>query len=161
MIFICVGSRKYQFDRLLKKIDELVNEKKLSEKIFAQIGKSNYIPKHYQYVCYMSPTDFHQKLSDADLIISHGGTGALVNALKLGKKVIAVPRLAKYEEHIDDHQVQICNMLEKMQYLKVVYDMSELHDAIKQVKNLKTVKRYSHPSNIISIIDEYIAVTKK
>ena len=161
MIFVCVGSRKYQFDRLLEKIDELVRENKLKEEVFAQIGQSNYIPKHYRYARYMSPDDFHQRQIDADLIISHGGTGALVNALKLGKKVIAVPRLAKNKEHIDDHQIQVCDMLEKQQYLKVVYDMSGLRNAIQQMKNQKTVKQYSRPSNILSIIDEYIAGTQK
>ena len=161
MIFICVGSREYQFDRLLEKIDDLVKEKKLDEEVFAQIGQSTYIPEHYQYVRYISPDDFHQKQIDADLIISHGGTGALVAALKLGKKVIAVPRLAKYQEHIDDHQIQVCNMLEKQQYLKVVYEMSELYDTIKQVKNQKAIRQYSRSSNILSIIDEYICKTQK
>jgi UDP-N-acetylglucosamine transferase subunit ALG13 len=161
LIFICVGSREYQFDRLLEKIDDLVKEKKLDEEVFAQIGQSTYIPEHYQYVRYISPDDFHQKQIDADLIISHGGTGALVAALKLGKKVIAVPRLAKYQEHIDDHQIQVCNMLEKQQYLKVVYEMSELYDTIKQVKNQKAIRQYSRSSNILSIIDEYICKTQK
>jgi len=161
LIFLCVGSREYQFDRLLKKIDNLLKENKIDEEIFAQIGQSNYIPKHYQYVRYMSPDDFRQKQLDADLIISHGGTGALVAALKLGKKVIAVPRLVKYQEHIDDHQIQVCDMLEKQQYLKVVYEMSDLYGMIQQVKKQKAVKQYSNPSNILSIIDEYIVRTQK
>ena len=161
MIFLCVGSREYQFDRLLKEIDNLLKENKIDEEVFAQIGQSNYKPKHYQYVRYMSPDDFRQKQLDADLIISHGGTGALVAALKLGKKVIAVPRLVKYQEHIDDHQIQVCDMLEKQQYLKVVYEMSDLYGMIQQVKKQKAVKQYSNPSNILSIIDEYIVRTQK
>ena len=161
MIFLCVGSREYQFDRLLKEIDNLLKENKIDEEVFAQIGQSNYKPKHYQYVRYMSPDDFRQKQLDADLIISHGGTGALVAALKLGKKVIAVPRLVKYQEHIDDHQIQVCDMLEKQQYIKVVYEMSDLYGMIQQVKKQKAVKQYSNPSNILSIIDEYIVRTQK
>jgi len=161
LIFLCVGSREYQFDRLLKKIDNLLKENKIDEEVFAQIGQSNYIPKHYQYVRYMSPADFRQKQIDADLIISHGGTGAIVAALKLGKKVIAVPRLVKYQEHIDDHQIQVCDILEKQEYLKVVYEMSDLYGMIQQVKKQKTVKQYSNPGNILSIIDEYIARTQK
>jgi len=160
LIFVCVGSREYQFDRLLEKMDELVRENKLDEEVFAQIGQSDYMPKHYRHVRYMSPDNFHQKQIDADLIISHGGTGALVNALKLGKRVIAVPRLAKYKEHIDDHQIQVCSMLEKQQYLNVVYEMGDLYDTIKQVKNQKTVKIYFRQGNILSLIDEYISKTQ-
>jgi len=88
LIFLCVGFREYQFDRLLKKIDNLLKENKIDEEVFAQIGQSNYIPKHYQYVRYMSSDDFRQKQIDADLIIYHGGTGALIAALKLGKKLL-------------------------------------------------------------------------
>jgi len=157
---VCVGSREYQFDRLLEKMDELVRGNKLDEEVFAQIGQSNYLPKHYRHVRYMSPDNFHQKQMSADLIISHGGTGTIISALKLGKKVIAVPRLAKYKEHIDNHQIQVCDMLEKQQYLSVVYEMSDLYDTINQVKNQKTVKIYSQPSNILSIIDEYINKTQ-
>lgn len=72
-----------------------------------------------------------------------------------------MPRLVKYQEHIDDHQIQVCDMLEKQQYLKVVYEISDLYGMIQQVKKQKDVKQYSNPSNILSIIDEYIARTQK
>ena len=50
LIFITVGSQKFQFDRLLKEIDRLVEEKQLnSEEVFAQIGYSTYEPCHYSY----------------------------------------------------------------------------------------------------------------
>jgi hypothetical protein len=52
-------------------------------------------------------------------------------------------------------------MLEKQEYLKVVYEMSDLYGMIQQVKKQKTVKQYSNPGNILSIIDEYIARTQK
>ena len=48
--FITVGSQKFQFDRLLKEIDRLIEEKQLnSEEVFAQIGYSTYEPCHYSY----------------------------------------------------------------------------------------------------------------
>ena len=75
MIFVCVGSREYQFDRLLKKIDELIEQGKITDKVFAQIGQSNYVPKYYEYKRYLSEEEFKENQKKADLIISSRGNG--------------------------------------------------------------------------------------
>ena len=49
MIFVTVGSQKFQFDRLIKKIDELVGSKIISDQVIAQIGSSTYKPKNIEY----------------------------------------------------------------------------------------------------------------
>lgn len=49
-IFITLGSQKFQFNRLLKAVDELCENKEEKEReIFAQIGYSTYKPKHFEY----------------------------------------------------------------------------------------------------------------
>ena len=40
MIFITLGSQKFQFNRLLKTVDELVERGIIKEEVFAQIGFS-------------------------------------------------------------------------------------------------------------------------
>lgn len=42
MIFITLGSQKFQFNRLLKALDDLVEEGAIQEEVFAQIGYSDY-----------------------------------------------------------------------------------------------------------------------
>ena len=49
MILITVGSQKFQFNRLLSKIDELIEKKVITDKVFAQIGVSDYKPKNYEF----------------------------------------------------------------------------------------------------------------
>ena len=105
MIFVTVGSQKFQFNRLLKKIDELVEDGTIKEKVFAQVGVSDYKPKYYEYVDFMTQEEFNNKIDKADVVITHAGTGVIVNSVKKCKKVIGVPRLSKYGEHVDDHQV--------------------------------------------------------
>lgn len=111
MIFVTLGSQKFQFNRLLQKIDELVKEEAIKEEIFAQIGYSDYKPENYQYKDFLNRNEFSEIQSKADVVITHGGTGAIIGAVKKGKKVLAVPRLAKYGEHVDDHQIQLCSSL--------------------------------------------------
>ena len=156
MIFISTGSRKFQFDRLLKALDELVEQGAIQDKVFAQIAESTYIPKHYEYKRYLSPEEFSKCQEDAFLIISHAGTGALIGALKKEKQVIAVPRLAKYGEHSDDHQTQISGALAGEGYLREVLDMEKLGETISLAYSDPIVKKYDKPSNIVSIIDEFL-----
>lgn len=106
MIFVTVGSRSYPFDRLFKKLDELYEDGILTEKMFAQIGTSTYKPKHYEYKDFISQEEFLEKVNRADIVVSHGASGSIMKALNTGKKVIAVTRLEKYGEHINDHQIQ-------------------------------------------------------
>ena len=68
LIFVCVGSREYQFDRLIKKIDELVAKKEIKDEVFGQIGQSTYIPKNFRYKRFMSVDEFKDYQNKADLI---------------------------------------------------------------------------------------------
>ena len=156
MIFVSTGSRKFQFNRLLQTLDELVEQGVIKDDVFAQIAESTYLPKHYQYTRYLSPEEFSKYQNEAYLIISHAGTGALISALKKGKQVIAVPRLAKYKEHSDDHQIQISGVLAEEGYLRQVLDMNELGTAVVESFETPIQKKYDKPSNIVSIIDEQI-----
>ena len=156
MIFVCVGSRKFQFDRLLKKIDELIDAGIIQEKVYAQIGASTYKPKMYAYKDFLSNDDFRHYQNEADLIVTHGGTGAVIGALKLGKQVIVVPRLSKYKEHSDDHQLQVAEVLENEGYLRCVLDIDKLGYTIIESKKKPITKVYNKSSKIISIIEEFI-----
>lgn len=161
MIFVCVGSRNYQFDRLLKKIDELVEAGGLPDEVFAQIGQSEYEPKNYKYERYVDTEKFHKLQCEASVIISHGGTGALISALKMGKQLVAVPRLKKYGEHIDDHQLRVCEAMEEEGYLRCARTMDELEEKICLAFEKPIQKKYSRPSKIVETIEEYIEANRK
>ena len=113
-IFITLGSQKFQFNRLLKAVDELC-EKEIVDAagVFAQIGYSDYLPRKYSYKKFLDRDEFSKEMGKADIVITHGGTGAIIGAVKKGKKVIAVPRLVKYGEHVDDHQLQLIKQFDE------------------------------------------------
>ncbi|MGV3004506.1 PssE/Cps14G family polysaccharide biosynthesis glycosyltransferase [Aerococcus urinaeequi] len=151
-----VGSREYPFDRLLIELDKLVENNIIRDPIFAQIGQSNYLPENFEYQRFLGHEEFKKYQNEAELIISHGGTGALIGALKAKKNVIAVPRLAKYKEHIDDHQLQVTSVLQEMGYLRSVTDITNLGSQyINSIKE-PIEKGYDRPSNVVSIIETFI-----
>ena len=131
MIFVTTGSQKFQFNRLLQKIDLLIEEGMIREEVFAQIGVSDYQPKHYEYCRFLDREGFTGKLRECRMVITHGGTGVIIGAVKQGKKVIAVPRLASYGEHVDDHQVQLLREFDGMNLICACYDSEKLGDCIR------------------------------
>lgn len=156
MVFVTVGSQKFQFNRLLAEIDRLVSEGIIKETVFAQTGESDYTPSNYEYVAFLDRDSFSKKLDECNVVITHGGTGVIISAIKKGKKVLAVPRLAKYGEHVDDHQLQLLKQFEDANLISVSYDVNEMKE--KYINMLKTsYDMYeSNTQNLIDSIDEYI-----
>lgn len=156
MIFITVGSQKFQFNRLLRKMDELVERKVITESVFAQIGYSDYKPLHYEYLEFLNQEDFNKKIEMSRLVVTHAGTGAIINSLKQNKKVIAIPRMSKYGEHVDDHQVQLVNEFKELNFIEPIYEIEELENAIQRVDK-KTYNIYkSNTEIILKSIEEFI-----
>ena len=156
MIFVTLGSQKFQFDRLLKKIDELVENGTITDTVFAQIGASTYLPKYFEYVNFLDREKFAEKMDSCGTVITHGGTGVIIGAVKKGKKVIAVPRLAQYGEHVDNHQVEIAQLMKQKFDVIVVEDMNDLEGAIKKAKNHVYKQWVSHNSELVSAIRDIV-----
>lgn len=150
MIFITLGSQKFQFNRLLKAVDEQIGEGKIRDTVFAQTGASDYKPQHFEYQTFLDRDAFSERMDNANIVITHGGTGAIIGAVKKGKKVIAVPRLSRYGEHVDDHQLQL---LEQFRELGLICECQECKEIWKAVETVKTMEYKSYQSNTERIIE--------
>lgn len=156
MIFVTVGSQKFQFNRLLKELDMLVEKNGIKEDIFAQTGYSDYKPKNYKYKNFLDRDEFKEIMEKSNKVITHGGTGAIVGAVKQGKKVIAIPRLKEYGEHVDNHQLQIIDEFKKMKFISAVNEIDELGEAIKNIESYVSKGYVSNTDTIIESIDDFI-----
>ena len=156
MIFVTLGSQKFQFDRLLKKLDELLENGQITDAVFAQIGYSNYRPQHFEYEQFLNREEFAHRMQECDIVLTHGGTGAIVSAVKKGKKVIAVARLSKYGEHVDDHQIQILRQFEEMNLILPCYEIEKMGQKLKEVESMKFEQYQSNTQRIIQSIEEFI-----
>lgn len=157
MIFVTLGSQKFQFNRLLAAVDKLIVKNVINDEVFAQTGCSDYRPENYKYKQFLDRNEFEEWENKCDIMITHGGTGAIIGAVKKGKKVIAVPRLAKYGEHVDDHQLQLLKQFEDMDIIESCYDLNKLEEAV-EVARKKEYKQYvSNTKKIIDSIESYIS----
>jgi UDP-N-acetylglucosamine transferase subunit ALG13 len=134
-----------------------VEKNEITDKVFAQIGQSTYKPKHYNYTDFLTSNEYTEKVNKANLIITHGGTGAIIKGLKAGKQVIAVPRRVTFGEHSDDHQLQIVELFTDQGYVWRVDEMGELLEVINKSKTTPIIKRFQRDGKIIDIIDDFIS----
>jgi len=140
MIFVTVGTHTQSFDRLLKEIDTLVKNKKIKEKVIMQIGHSDYEPNNvewFRFTTFEKLNNIHKK---ARIVITHGGAGCIIDALSNKKSVIAVPRFKKFNEHVNDHQLDLVKALAEHKRIYPVYDISRLENAIHEIKKIKQLK---------------------
>ena len=156
MIFVTLGSQKFQFNRLLKAVDDLIERKIITDNVFAQVGYSDYRPQNYNFKLFLERKEFAQMEANSDVIITHGGSGAIIGAIKKGKKVIAVPRLAKYGEHVDDHQVQLISQFKNQNLICGLNDCLELEKALEWIDTYKFDCYVSNTQAIIDSIEEFI-----
>lgn len=129
MLFVTVGSQKFQFDRLLRAVDALVASGAVEGGAFAQTGASAYIPKSFPSEAFLDRRRFGELMDGSDVVVTHGGTGAIIGAVKRGKRVVAVPRLARFGEHVDDHQVEIVRQFADVGLIEPCYDAERLPEA--------------------------------
>lgn len=157
MIFVTVGSQKFPFDRLLKAVDGLVADGTLNkDEVFGQTGYCTYRPAHFASCDFMDRDAFSRAEAGADIVITHGGSGAIIGALKLGKRVIAVPRLAAYGEHVDDHQKQLVSVFSDAGLILVCSSTDQLGACIEETKK-RTFRRFeSHTQTFIDDLDGYL-----
>ena len=156
MIFITLGSQKFQFNRLLKAVDEQIASGRITDEVFAQIGASDYYPKNFRYKDYLDRDEFSKEMDRSDIVITHGGTGVIINAVKKKKKVIAIPRLAKYGEHVDDHQLQLVDQFADLELICRCLDCDKIWEAIGEVKKTEYKSYVSNTGRYISAIEEFI-----
>ncbi len=158
MVFVTLGTQDKPFDRLLKAIDKEIEKGNIKGEVVVQAGCTKYESKNMKIFDLIPLDDFDELMGKCDYLITHGGVGSIVTGLNKDKKVIAVPRLEKYGEHINDHQLQIINNFDKMGYIIGCTDLDELEDKIKKVKNFKPNKYKSNRDKMVelvcSLIDE-------
>ena len=131
LIFVTVGQHPQPFDRLIRAVDEL------KEPVLAEIGCSAYVPKNCRWERFMERSEFIRSCRDADVVVTHGGVGSIITALEFGRPVVAVPRLSRYGEHSNDHQLDIVNELARAGRIVALFDVNGLAQAIEKARQLK------------------------
>lgn len=156
MIFVTVGTQPQQFRRLFAEVEHIVENNFLKERVVAQCGNNEIKSKKIECFDYIELDKVKTIIQDARLVISHGGTGSIITALKMGKKVIGVPRLAKFGEHVNDHQSDLIRVLSDNKMIIPLWNIEDLYDTIIQSEKFIPNKFISGSQYILDDVKNYI-----
>lgn len=137
MIFVTVGTHEQGFDRLVKEIDRLKGEGIIKEDIIIQKGYTDYEPQYCESYKLIDYDKLQQYLTEARIIITHGGPASFIAPLSIGKTPIVVPRQKEFNEHVNNHQVEfVKQVVDRNNSLIPVYDIKDLEDKIVNYKQI-------------------------
>jgi UDP-N-acetylglucosamine transferase subunit ALG13 len=151
MIFVMVGTHNLGFDRLVKKMDGIAKH----EKVVMQIGTTGYRPKNAEYFDFAGLKSIYDYIGGADVVVTHAGIGCVTDTLAYGKPLVIVPRLKRYNEHTNDHQLDLAEEIEREERAVMVLDIEKLEEAIKEAK-ATSVRKKIEGDKVVDIINEYL-----
>lgn len=156
MIFVVLGTQRFQFNRLLKAIDNLIEEGKLPSDVLVQSGYSEYKPRHYQHKPFFNQEEMNEHIGKSEFVLSHAGVGVITSALQMNKKVIVMPRRKDQGEHVDNHQLEIAKVFQDKGYISVAQNEDELSALISNLNQLDFKPYVKSNSQLLSSIKGYI-----
>jgi len=156
VIFLTVGTYPLPFDRLIEAVDILKHKNVIVDEIFAQIGHSNYTPKYFTYARMMEKEAFDESLAAASALIGHAGMGTITLALEYMKPLLIMPRLKRYGEHVNDHQLGTARKFEELGHVLSAYKVEELSGKINELKFFIPAPRVSQAAQVADRIKFFL-----
>jgi UDP-N-acetylglucosamine transferase subunit ALG13 len=152
LILVVCGTQKHNFSRL---INYSIKMLRFDENIVVQAGWTEYKDDRLNIHQFLPYRELDKLYDEADIILTHGGTASIISGLEKNKSVIIVPRLKKFNEHIDDHQLEISKKLYELGYVEIIHDEHMIGEVFKKAKN-KTRKTFNLETNIKDILNSII-----
>lgn len=137
MILVVLGTQDKEFARLPKEIERLIKIGKITDKVVIQIGNTKFETKlsseKIEIIKFTSPNEMKELIKKCNLLITHGGVATIIEGLNFNKKVIAVPRLKQYKEHVNNHQLQIIENFDSNGYIIGTNGVEDICNALNKV----------------------------
>ena len=157
MILVTLGTQDKKFYRLLDIVQKAIKQGVIKDKVIVQAGySSDYKSDDMEILNLVSIEKFKKLISECNILITHGGVGSIITGLKENKKIIAVPRLKKYKEHTNDHQVQIVDNFANDGYILKLDDGEKLATIIDNINTFTPKKYKSNHKDFVKIVDNEI-----
>jgi len=155
MIFLTVGTQ-FPFDRLVRAVDDIVEEGLITETVFGQVGQGGCRPRNFESVACLDKEAFDQFVRQASRMIGHAGMGTITVALNNHKPLLVLPRLKKYHEVVNDHQVAIARRLSELGHVLAVHDVEDLRDGVRRLETFVPKERKAAPHAVAERIQRFL-----
>jgi UDP-N-acetylglucosamine transferase subunit ALG13 len=155
MIFVTVGTNEAPFDRLLRALDGLAGE----ERLVVQTGASKVRPPGARCIEQLPFDALAEYVRRARVVVMHAGVGSILVALSNGKRPVIVPRLARFGEAVDDHQVLFARRFAAAGLASLVEDEALLPAAVVSVPDLRRRSELGADLRLTAELSDYMRTT--
>jgi beta-1,4-N-acetylglucosaminyltransferase len=125
VIFATVGSTQIPFERFIRALETLPGDQ-----LLVQHGPVPPPAGAARANAFMQFPEMIESMEAADVVVCHAGAGSILCALRAGHTPVVVPRLKRYDETVDDHQVEFSRALAAEGKVIAVEDLSRLSEAV-------------------------------
>lgn len=159
MVFVTVGNALQGFKRLLNGVDRMVAEGVFKgDEILIQSGNNaRFHSLHGRQLDFMAMEHFVEAVQRADLVICHAGAGTLFHIFQSGKVPVVMPRRKLYGELVDDHQLELAEVLAAENRIVIAYEPEDLSSAIAEARRRRAEEIPSLHPRMISLVTQAIA----
>ena len=154
MIFVTVGTVA-PFDRLIRAADALAAST-AARGWHAQIGAGAFVPRHMSFDRFLSKQEFEARVGQAELIIAHGGVGIISDALRAGKPLLVLPRLARCGEHVNDHQVDTAKFFAENGHMLAANHEDDLASLFTEARAFVPTRRVTRPERVAERVGVFL-----
>jgi len=124
MIYVTVGTMFLDFPRLIEAMDEIARTR--DEDVIIQTGMGATVPKYASHFDFRDREEVQAIQNRARMIVCHAGIGAVQDALAVRRPIVVAPRLKRWGEHMNDHQLDLARAVESRGWGRMVMDVAEL-----------------------------------
>lgn len=136
MIFATVGSTQIPFERFVEALEALPGDR-----LFVQHGPVPPPAGAARSVAFMQFPEVVESMRRADAVVCHAGAGSILCALRAGHVPVVVPRLKRFGETVDDHQVELAEVLAGEGRVVRVDDLGRLAEIVEAAPPRAPVER--------------------
>ena len=155
MIFLTVGT-SFPFDRLVRAVDDLVAQGRVAPDLFAQVGRGGYRPRNFASVETLDKKKFDEYFDQAAAVIAHAGMGTITMALERNRPLLVMPRLRRYRELVNDHQLATARRFAQLGHVLAAYEITELPAKIDLLHTFQPAPRASQAGKVAERIGIFL-----
>jgi len=153
MIFALVGTSHLPFDRFIVAVENIAQS--TGQKTIIQYGHSNLKSDICDGFDFCSNEKIIQLMNEADVIICQGGFGSMFDAIKSGKRVIAIPRLVESGETAAE-QLSLVNHYVNLGLVEVCTNTSDIVELFNNNNTIQQHKIELQAPYVKDILEEYL-----
>lgn len=129
VVLVTMGTDHHPFGRLSSWMESWLAARGDDVRCRTQEGSSP-VPAGSEALGLLPYLEFLEVIRTSTVVVCQGGPGSVMDARRCGFVPIAVPRLARFGEVVDDHQVAFCRHAAEQGWARSVETEADLHRAL-------------------------------